>query len=740
MVGAVVFAITAAIAAAAVWGLERNRIELARAQANDHASDLALTLQVRIDHALSATNALAAVIRESKGAVRDFDRTAYDLIAAYPGAAALQLAPGGVVTNSYPLAGNEQAIGHDLFADPVRDRAAFKARDTGQLTLAGPFKLVQGGLGAVGRLPVFLDDDAGHPAFWGFATALLRFPEVLSPAHFESLPDLGYQYKLWRVMPELSSRAVIHESSPASLDNPVEYKMKVADATWALGVAPTTGWADPLGMAFHAGIGLVACLLFATVAKLVFDLKSHQAGLEALVARRTSEVAARVADLDRAQSIALVGSWIWDPAHGAIQWSAQAMQMIGASGEPPPADFDAFLRRVPPEDHALVRNALKASLGGHDFDIEHRVLVGGETRWIRQRSSPQLAADGAVSRLTGTFQEITERKRAQEALAAAEARYRGLVEQSLAGIYILQDGRFVYVNPRFAEILGYGSAEELLRIDPLDTAPASDHEMMREHRRRVLDGEVPSFHYVRGAIRKDGGLLSLGVTGTLAEHEGRPAMIGMAQDISDRQRAEEQIKRYVSQLESAMMGAVEMATMMGEMRDPYTAGHQRRVTEVAVTIGRRMGLDPQRLEGLRVAGHLHDVGKITIPAEILAKPGKLSNIEYALVKEHSQASFDVLKSVDFPWPVAQIALQHHERMDGSGYPQGLKGESILLEARILAVADVIEAMSTHRPYRASLGIDKALAEIERGRGTVFDPDVADACLHVFRHENYAIPD
>ena len=178
---------------------------------------------------------------------------------------------------------------------------------------------------------------------------------------------------------------------------------------------------------------------------------------------------------------------------------------------------------------------------------------------------------------------------------------------------------------------------------------------------------------------------------------------------------------------------------IGEMRDPNTAGHEKRVAKIAMAIGGELGLDAQRIEGLGVAGHLHDVGKVTIPAEILSKPGKLSAAEYQLIKGHAQASYDILKEVEFPWPVAQVALQHHERIDGSGYPQGLKGEAILFEARILAVADTLEAMSSHRPYRPGLGQDKALAEIERGRGTSYDAAVVDACLKLFREKGYALP-
>lgn len=207
-----------------------------------------------------------------------------------------------------------------------------------------------------------------------------------------------------------------------------------------------------------------------------------------------------------------------------------------------------------------------------------------------------------------------------------------------------------------------------------------------------------------------------------------------------RKRAQVESALYVKQLQTAFMETVELATKLSEMRDPYTHGHERRVADIAVAIGSTMGFESRRLEGLKVAGLLHDVGKNRIPVEILSRPGKLSAAEFLLIKEHARAGYNVLKDVKFPWPVAEITLQHHERMDGSGYPQGLKGEAILIDARILAVADTVEAMSSHRPYRAGRGIDKALAEIELESGRQFDSVVADACLRLFREKGYVIPD
>ncbi|UCG79942.1 MAG: HD-GYP domain-containing protein, partial [Desulfobacterales bacterium] len=175
-----------------------------------------------------------------------------------------------------------------------------------------------------------------------------------------------------------------------------------------------------------------------------------------------------------------------------------------------------------------------------------------------------------------------------------------------------------------------------------------------------------------------------------------------------------------------------------ETRDPYTAGHQQRVAELARAIATELGISEDRIQGIRLAGVIHDIGKISVPGEILSKPGKISENELGIIKDHSQVGHDILKPVDFPWPIAQIVQQHHEKMDGSGYPGGVSGENILLEARILTVADVVEAMASHRPYRAALGIDVALSEISKGRGTLYDPKVVDACLRLFKDKGYQL--
>lgn len=199
-------------------------------------------------------------------------------------------------------------------------------------------------------------------------------------------------------------------------------------------------------------------------------------------------------------------------------------------------------------------------------------------------------------------------------------------------------------------------------------------------------------------------------------------------------------REHEQRLQKNMLQTVEAIAGIVEMRDPYTSGHQARVADIAKEIACQMKLPEEQTQAIHLAGLVHDLGKIRIPAEILSKPSRLTEVEYSLIKMHPQAGYDILKGIDFSWPIAEMVLQHHERMDGSGYPQGLKGEEILPGARILIVADVVEAMSSHRPYRAGLGIDTALAEIVRGRGTHYDPQVVDACVALFREQGYVIAD
>ncbi|MCK4584308.1 HD-GYP domain-containing protein [candidate division WOR-3 bacterium] len=212
----------------------------------------------------------------------------------------------------------------------------------------------------------------------------------------------------------------------------------------------------------------------------------------------------------------------------------------------------------------------------------------------------------------------------------------------------------------------------------------------------------------------------------------------MEREITDRKHVEDELKQSLETEQNILEGIVKAMAIVVEARDPYTAGHQQRVAELACALAKEMSLSEKQIEGIRIAGLLHDIGKINIPSEILSKPGRLTEIEFSLIKNHPQISYDILKGIEFPWYVDKIVLQHHERLDGSGYPAGLRREDILIEAKILGVADVVEAMSSHRPYRAALGIDKALGEILEHRGVLYEPEVVNTCINLFAEKKFEL--
>lgn len=222
-----------------------------------------------------------------------------------------------------------------------------------------------------------------------------------------------------------------------------------------------------------------------------------------------------------------------------------------------------------------------------------------------------------------------------------------------------------------------------------------------------------------------------------ALEEAREKKLRNQNDI-DLKDAYRQLKAGQIQLQKTLDAIIQVVGLTVEVRDPYTAGHQRRVAKLAAAIAGLMGFSKERIKGVQMAGEIHDLGKISIPAEILSKPTRLTDLEYGMIKTHPKTGFDILKEIEFSQPVAEIVYQHHERIDGSGYPRGLYGDQIIPEAKVLAVADVVEAMTYHRPYRPALGLDKALTEIENRRGILYDPAVVDACVRLFREKGYKI--
>jgi HD-GYP domain-containing protein (c-di-GMP phosphodiesterase class II) len=256
--------------------------------------------------------------------------------------------------------------------------------------------------------------------------------------------------------------------------------------------------------------------------------------------------------------------------------------------------------------------------------------------------------------------------------------------------------------------------------------------------RKVLLKMIEEQESVRGFeaqfYRKNGSMIWVSVDLQAVRDTGGRVLYyeGFNEDITIKRESIERMRK-------ALGATVQAMAMTVETRDPYTAGHQRRVADLARSIATEMNLSVDQINGIRMAATIHDLGKISVPAEILSKPTKLTAIEFSLIKTHSQSGHDILKNIDFPWPIARMVLEHHERMDGSGYPNGLIAEETLLESRILAVADVVESMASHRPYRPALGIDAALKEIEKNRGALYDTGAVDACVRLFREKGFQLP-
>jgi putative nucleotidyltransferase with HDIG domain len=431
-----------------------------------------------------------------------------------------------------------------------------------------------------------------------------------------------------------------------------------------------------------------------------------------------------------------------------------------AQHDPRTAEY-AGVHFIPLGIGAVIDVALR--LGGRVvgiFSIEH---IGSTLSWHQE----DVEFANSVAGLVAVAVESSRRRSAEKALERREMEYRGLFEDSPVSLLVedfsqikrtldnlKSDGvsdleayldehpetiaeairsiRILDANDAAVRLHGVNSKEDLLRRMTADYPPAA----LRFFRDRLL--AIWRGERMFEALSEDRGLDGRPLHTALrwsvppGQDETLDRVLLSKTDITELVEGERRVRR-------ALDGAIEAIGRVTEARDPYTAGHQRRVTALSVAVALRLGLTDAQIEATRVAGLLHDIGKLSIPAEILAKPSTLSVLEMSLMKTHPQSAYEVLRTIDFPWPVADIVLQHHERMDGSGYPLGLKGDAISAEARILAVADIVEAMSSHRPYRAALGIDAALAEIERGRGELYDAAAVDVCLTLFRVEGFSFP-
>jgi len=392
-----------------------------------------------------------------------------------------------------------------------------------------------------------------------------------------------------------------------------------------------------------------------------------------------------------------------------------------------------FWSIIHPDDLKLMKEREKAKKKGvkETASFEFRIISKDGGMKTVEANIVNIGKNGEVKEI-GILRDITDRKQAEEEIRKLSS----AVEQSIDGITIVDlDLKLTYVNNAFARMHGYSPKEMIgMKLKNLH-----NREQMEQFNKRITQiKKQGSWMGEIGYIRKDGTPFPAYISATLLKDvNGKsPGILAVARDITENKRVDQELKKSLKRLFTSFEETIKAISSALERRDPYTAGHQKRVTNLACAIAKEMGLSKEKINGLRMAGLIHDIGKIQVPTEILNKPGQLSDTEFNMIKMHPQVGYDILKTIEFPYPVAKIILQHHERMDGSGYPAGLSGEEILLEARILAAADVIEAMGSHRPYRPALGIGKALEAVAQNKGNLYDPEVVDACLKLFYEKGF----
>jgi PAS domain S-box-containing protein/putative nucleotidyltransferase with HDIG domain len=357
---------------------------------------------------------------------------------------------------------------------------------------------------------------------------------------------------------------------------------------------------------------------------------------------------------------------------------------------------------------------------------------------VREGAQDYLFKDNLDRRsLSRSILFAIERKRSEEALKESEKRYATLVEAALEGIIIVDaDENVKYTNAAFAETLGY-SVKELLRTNIAQLVSPKQFKIVSKETEKRRKGETSTYEIEFS--RKDGTprsflAFSAPLFGSEREYEGSYATL---LDITERKKTEEALRESEGRLRKSLYNTIYTLSKVVETRDPYTYGHQARVADLARAIAKRMDLPREQIELIYIAAVIHDIGKISVPSEILNKPGQLTEHEFNLIKSHPQIGCDILGNVEFPWAVKDVIIQHHERLDGSGYPGGLAGNDIILEARILGTADVVEAMSSDRPYRPALGIEAALDVISDGRSTLYDEIAVNTCRNLFESDSFS---
>jgi PAS domain S-box-containing protein/putative nucleotidyltransferase with HDIG domain len=500
--------------------------------------------------------------------------------------------------------------------------------------------------------------------------------------------------------------------------------------------------------------------------------------------------------LAEAQRISQLGNWEFDITANHTLWSDEMYRIFEIDPRQYDASYEAFLDAIHPDDRKHVDRVYRTSVETKaPYDVTHRLLMpDGRIKYVREMGETHYSEDGQPLRSLGTAQNITEQYLTEQALNHSNHALKAI--SSCNSVLVHATNEDDLLNNMCSMIINEGGycfawigmveVGDKKRVNPVAHAGFEDGYLEQMNityedsvRGRgpagcaVRNGEPqvvhdmltdPHFSPWREAAVKRGFRSSLAlplkndndqVFAVLNIYAGEPnafdaealkLMQELANDLGfgilglrtrgERDHYLQEHLKSDERYKKMLVDTIRAMSLTVEKRDPYTAGHQNKVAQLSVAIGRELGMNEDSLEGLRLGATIHDIGKIYVPAEILNRPGKLTKAEFEIIKSHAEVGYDIIKDVHFPWPVADMVIQHHERMDGSGYPRGLKGDEIILEARILAVADAVEAITSHRPYRAAKGMDKAISVIEAGRGTLYDDKVVEICLRLIRNEEF----
>lgn len=383
-----------------------------------------------------------------------------------------------------------------------------------------------------------------------------------------------------------------------------------------------------------------------------------------------------------------------------------------------------------------IENRFIIMTGHGDIKVAVDMMKLGVKDYIIKDANFLELLPAAVKRAIDDFEKERKLINAEDALKSSEEGYRLLAESVLDVIWKTDmELKFTYVSQAVERLLGY-KPEKLHNVEFNKILAKDSVESAEDFFKKIIKNQNKTNgknHYMLELeqLREDGKSVwtELSVS-LLMDSKKAVGFLGVTRDISERKNTQKKLDESFIKLRKALEASVQAMGKATEIKDPYTAGHQRRVGILSYEIAKVMGLDEDICDGVRLAGAIHDIGKIYVPAEILSKPGLISENELNIIKSHPQVGHDILRNIEFPWPIAKIILQHHERIDGSGYPLGLKGDKILIEAKIIGVADVVEAMASHRPYRPALGLNLAIEEIEKNKGKSYDSDIVDACIKI----------